>query len=184
MLNITGGSNLIDVNLIISAVELSEKMKVADLGCGSTGYLSLASARAVGRTGFVYAIDILKPTLETLDRKISQDNLKNIKTVWSNLEVFNATKIESGSVDVAFLVNTLYQSRKRIEILRESVRLLKKGGKAVVVEWKNISIPFGPPVEERVNSKMIKSSFQKLGMKLQDDFNAGSYHYGLIFVKL
>lgn len=184
MLNITGGSNLIDVNLIISAVKLSERMKVADLGCGSTGYLSLAASRAVGKSGYVYSVDILKPSLETLKRKIKQENLKNIDVVWSNLEIFKATKIESGSLDVALLVNTLYQSSKRIEILRESVRLLKKGGKAVVVEWKNTTIPFGPPPEERVNEEIIKTSFKKLGMRLEDDFNAGIYHYGLIFTKL
>ena len=184
MLNITGGSHLIDVNLIISAVKLSEKMKVADLGCGSAGYLSLAVSRVVGKTGFVYAVDILKPTLETLDRKIKQENLKNIQTVWSNLEIFKATKIEAGSLDVILLVNTLYQSSKRPEILRESVRLLKKGGRAVVVEWKNVAIPFGPPVKERVNTDTVKHSYKKLGMNHQEDFMAGTYHYGLIFNKL
>ncbi|MFA6989285.1 MAG: class I SAM-dependent methyltransferase, partial [Candidatus Gastranaerophilaceae bacterium] len=148
MINTIKSSNLIDINLILKAVYVSERMKVADLGCGSSGFLSFVLARAVGKSGVVYAVDILRPKLETLERKIKQENCKNIITIWSNLEIFNATKIEAGSLDAVFLVNTLYQSTKKEEILRESVRLLKKGAKAVVIEWKNISIPFGPPSEE------------------------------------
>ena len=84
-------------------------------------------------------MDILRTALETISKRAHAENLANIKTVWSNLEIFGATKIEAGSLDVGLLINTLYQSHKRAEILRESIRLLKKNGKLVIVEWKNIA---------------------------------------------
>ncbi|MBU2415976.1 class I SAM-dependent methyltransferase, partial [Patescibacteria group bacterium] len=122
--------------------------------------------------------------LEVISKRAKLENLNNIQTIWSNLELFAATKIESGSIDIALLINTLHQSHKRAEILREAVRMLKKEGKLMVVEWDNISSPFGPPPEERVKIDLIKITAQKLGLKLEDEFSAGQYHYGVIFVKL
>lgn len=183
MYKITGGDKLLDVNLILNKADVGDSMKVADLGCGASGHFVFPAAGLVGRSGVVYAVDILKTVLETMNRRIKQENADNIKTVWSNLEVFGATKIEAGSLDVCMLVNTLYQSHKRVEILRETIRLLKKGGKLVVVEWKNVALPFGPPPEERVKPELLKTGGAKLGLHHDSDFFAGKYHYGLIFIK-
>jgi ubiquinone/menaquinone biosynthesis C-methylase UbiE len=179
----TNYSQLIDANLLFKRAGIGDKMKVADLGCGSSGQFVFGPAKLVGERGKVYAVDIMKTVLETVSRRASQENAKNVFTIWTNLEIFGATKIESGSLDVAMLINTLYQSHKRLEILRESIRMMKNKGKLMVVEWKNMSIPFGPPVEERVNAEQLILVLTKLGLKLEDEFEAGPYHYGLIFEK-
>ncbi len=184
MNKVSGGNALVDVNLILTKAGVEDKMKVADLGCGSSGYFVFPPAKIVGRNGRVYAVDILKTVLENMKKRIRQERIENIETVWSNLEIFGATKIEAGSLDVGLLVNTLYQSHKRVEILRESIRMLKKGGRLAVVEWKNVSAPFGPPAEERVKMDSLKAAAGKLGLKFEEEFEAGSYHYGLIFTKL
>jgi len=184
MQNNTGGDKLLDINLVLKKVQIDEKMHVADFGCGASGHFVFPTAKIVGSAGKVYAVDILKTVLETIERRKKIENFENIVPVWSNLEVFGAAKIESGSIDIAFLINTLYQSHKRANILREAIRTVKKGGKVVVVEWKNISIPFGPPIKKRVNAENLKTGGAKLGLKLEEEFNAGPYHYGLIFSKL
>lgn len=184
MPNITGGNVLLDVNFILNKVQVSDSMKVADLGCGASGHFVFPAAKIVGKRGVIYAVDILKTILETIDRRIKQENLENVKTIWSNLEIFGATKIEVGSLDIAMLNNTLYQSHKRAEILRETIRMLKKGGKLIVVEWKSIASPIGPPIEERVKIDLLRAGAQKLGLKIEDEFEAGQYHYGIIFNKL
>jgi ubiquinone/menaquinone biosynthesis C-methylase UbiE len=122
--------------------------------------------------------------LSEINKRIKQENIANIQTVWSNLEIFNATKIESGSLDAVFLINTLYQSHKRVEIMREAIRMLKKGGKLLVVDWKNLASPFGPPAEERVKIDLLKIGGKKLGLEIEDEFDAGQYHYGILFTKL
>jgi ubiquinone/menaquinone biosynthesis C-methylase UbiE len=184
MLASTGGNTLIDVNLLFSKAQIGDRMKVADLGCGSSGHFVFPGARIVGKRGIMYAVDILRTALEAINKRARVENLANIKTVWSNLEIFGATKIEAGSLDVGLLINTLYQSHKRAEILRESTRLLKKNGKLVIVEWKNVAAPFGPPAEERVKKDLLENAVKKLGLKPEDEFEAGSYHYGLIYIKL
>lgn len=183
MYNITGGDKLLDVKIILSKARIGEGMKVADMGCGSTGHFVFPASLMVGDKGLVYAIDILRTVLETIDRRIKFENAKNIITVWSNVEIFKATKIESGSLDVALLVNTLYQSHKRVEIIREAARMVKKGGRLVVVDWKNVALPFGPPTEERVNKEAIIKGAPRLGLEFEEEFFAGQYHFGLILNK-
>jgi len=183
MLGPIGGSSLIDANLVLDKARVEEKTKVADLGCGSSGHFVFPAARRVGKKGIVYAVDILRTTLETVSKRARAENLANIKTVWSNLEIFGATKIEAGSLDVGLLINTLHQSHRRAEILRESVRLLKKNGRLVVVEWKNTAAPFGPPSEEKVKKEFIENGVKKLGLRPEEEFEAGQYHYGLIYIK-
>jgi len=175
---------LLDIGEILSQAHIGHAMKVADLGCGSSGFFVFSTASLVGKPGKVYAVDILKPVVEGIMRRAKLEHNKNIEAIWSNLEVFNATKIDSGSLDVAMLINTLHQSPKRVDILREAVRMIKKGGKLVVVDWMNISLPFGPDRDERVNKDNLIQACQKLGLELSKEFRAGDYHFGLIFTKI
>jgi ubiquinone/menaquinone biosynthesis C-methylase UbiE len=179
----TGGNALLDAKLILGRAGIKEGMKVADLGCGASGHFVFPSARIVGKKGVVYAVDIIKTILQTIEKRAKLENAQNVRTVWSDLEIFGATKIEAGSLDAAYLINTLYQSKKRMEIIRESARLLKKAGKLVIVEWKSSALPFGPSVEDRVDKELVKTGTAKLGFNIEEEFEAGDYHYGIIFIK-
>ena len=183
-INITGGSSLLDPNLIMAKAQIKEKMKVADLGCGATGHFVFPAARIVGGKGIVYAVDIMKPVLESISRRAHEENLVNIVPVWSDLEVYNGAKIETGTLDVALLINNLYLSTKRPEELREAIRLIKRGGKLLIVEWEDTSTPFGPSAEKKVSSELLKKAGEKLGLKVDEKFSAGEYHYGLLFTKM
>lgn len=176
-------NQFLDQRLIIEKVGIEKGMKVAELGCGSTGFFIFPLAQIVGKEGAVYAVDILKSALESVKSKATINNLKQIKTVWSNLEIFNATAIETESLDVIFLVNTLHQSQKRVDVIREARRMLKRNGKLLIVEWNDSDLPAGPPPENKVKIDLLKNGMQKLGMRLEEEFSAGNYHYGLIFIK-
>lgn len=184
MMKVTGGSALLDAESLLKRVGIKEKMKVADFGSGAYGHFIFPAAQMVGSRGAIYAVDILRPALEAIGKKAKQENLSNISTVWSDLEVFKATKIEAESLDVGLLINNLYLSRKRAEILRECIRMIKKGGKLLIVEWEDTSSPFGPPPEERVKLDLLKKAGEKLGLKSEESFSAGQFHYAIIFTKL
>ena len=173
-----------DENLVIKKAQLSEGMKIADLGCGYTGRFTFPMAKLVGRSGLVYAVDAKKEVLVSIAKLAKRENLSNIKTIWSNLEIFKATKIESSSVDVALLMNILFQSQKRAEIIREAVRLLKKDCRLVIVEWNKTAALFGPPVASRISKENLKNSLSKAGLKLEEEFEPGPYHYGLVCIKV
>jgi ubiquinone/menaquinone biosynthesis C-methylase UbiE len=118
-----------------------------------------------------------------VDTRIKQEGLKNIKTVWSNLELIGATNIPTGSLDIAFIHNVLFQAGKHDSFLKETARLLKAGGKLMVIDWKKIASPFGPPVKDRPEPELIKNMAAKAGLKLLEEFEAGPYHFGLIFTR-
>lgn len=158
-------------------------MKVGDLGCGAHGFFTLQSARAVGNKGIVYAVDVLKSALESIDSKTHLEGLANIKTVWSNLEILGATKIPEESLDRALLINVLFQVQKHQEVIKEAARLLKPEGKLLVVDWKPQAAPFSVPAEKRVPEEKVKSFTQNAGLNLEKEFEAGPYHYGLVFIK-
>lgn len=183
MTKVTGGNALIDPQIVVAKAQISERMRVGDLGCGRTGHFVFPLAAAVGEYGLIYAVDILKDVLANIDRRAQQENVKQIKTVWSNLEMFGATKIESSSLDIALLINILFQSNRRSEIIREAVRMLKQGGKLLVVDWKRIATPLGPSVEGRLNKENLLAVCQRLGLELMEEFEAGVYHFGMVFLK-
>lgn len=183
-MNAQNSNYLPDPHFLFGKAGIKEKEKVADLGCGTSGYFIFPAAKLVGGTGIVYAVDVNKQALEMINKRAEKENYNNIKTVWTDLEKFKATNIETESLDVALLVNTLFQSSQRAAMLRESIRMLKKNGRLIIAEWKNTHTPLGPPLENRVDPENLKQAAQKLGLKLEKDFNAAEYHYGLLFTKL
>jgi ubiquinone/menaquinone biosynthesis C-methylase UbiE len=184
MSKVRSGNILLDVDLVLSKMKLKDKMTVADFGCGTTGFFVFPVAKSVGKNGKVYAVDILKIALENIKKKARHENLLSVQVVWSDLEIFGATEIEAGSVDVGLLINTLYLSSRKNEILRETTRTLKKGARIIVIDWKDVAIPFGPQPEERIDKDALIEMSKKNSLSLEEEFSAGEYHFGLIFTKI
>ncbi len=183
ILKISGGNILLDPYFILEQIELGAGMKMADLGCGAAGHFVIPGARIVGASGKVYAVDLLKSVLEAVKSRAKLEGVGNIETVWSNLEIYGATDIAPGSLDVALLVNTLFQIKKRDEVFREAVRLAKSGGKVAVVEWGLGEAPMGPPPAMRLSKDAVRELARNNGLAEVKEFKAGPYHYGLIFKK-
>jgi ubiquinone/menaquinone biosynthesis C-methylase UbiE len=179
----SGGTALIDSSKIFARLDIRAGFKVADLGCGNLGHFVLPAAKLVGKDGVVYAVDILKTALGSIQQLVKTEGLNNVVTVWSDLEKVGATKITAASLDLAILKNVLFQGTKKEEIIAEAVRLLKTGGRLLIVDWKNIASPFGPPDKLRLSVEEAKVIAEKNGLKLSDEFDAGEYHYALVFVK-
>lgn len=154
---------------------------VADLGCGG-GYFVLDAARIIGDDSTVYGVDVLKGVLSALNSKARMYGLTNVKTVWSDAEVYGGARdIPNGSVDTVLLVQLLSESPKHDAIFKETVRMMKQQGRAVVVEWKRDANDFGPPPEKCVDPEHVKQVARAEGLKLVQEIDAGQYHYGLIF---
>jgi ubiquinone/menaquinone biosynthesis C-methylase UbiE len=176
-------NNLLNVDLILRELPQGDNLQVADLGCGNFGFFVFPLARLVGKNGKVYAVDIIKSALDEISRRARLENLSQVETVWSNLEVFGATKIEAGQLDAALLINTLYQAKSNLDMLQESIRMIKPGGKLIIVEW-NDEHPFGPAAEQHIKESKLKTMLGKLNLELESEFNPGKFHYGLVFKKL
>lgn len=180
---IPGGKELIDAQSLMEKLNIEEKMQIADLGCGRRGYFSLQAAKLVGPQGLVCAIDVVKPALENVQSMANLFGITNIKTIWADLEIPKATKIPDETIDIAMINNVFFQTKRGNLIVKEAARILKKGGRLLVTDWKKTKAPFGPPVENRVSPEQIKAYARDCGLTLTKEFEAGPYHYALIFAR-
>ncbi|MFH1837980.1 MAG: methyltransferase domain-containing protein [Candidatus Kuenenbacteria bacterium] len=174
---------LLNFKKLLEKAGLKQNMIVGDLGCGGTGYFVLQASKMVGKDGIVYAIDILKPALKSIESRARLEKLYNIKTIWSDLEIHKATKIKNEELNVILLTNILHQSKNPSTVFKEAERMLKKDGKILVVEWEQTNSPLGPKVENRISKEEIKKIAQENNLEKQEEFKAGNYHYGIIFQK-
>lgn len=184
MADLQNNNELLKID-VFKKIGLEEGMAVGDLGCGNLAYYAFGSAKAVGKKGKVYAVDILKTALNVVANRTKQEGLDEIiKTVWSNLEIIGATNIASGSLDAAFIHNVLFQADAHENFLKETSRLLKLGGKLMIIDWKKTGAPFGPPVKDRPDPKIIMQLATDAGFEFLEEFDAGPYHFGLVFKKI
>ncbi len=181
MSNIASGNTLLHPQQLMETVGVGEGMSVADLGCGAAGFFVLQSGKMVGKDGRVYAVDIQKSVLESVDSKARLEGLANVVPVWSNLEIIGATKILEHSLDCAYLISTIHQSNQPGKMFVEAKRLLKPIGKLLLVDWKKEAAPFGPAPDKRVSKEDAVRLAQEAGFVLAGEFTPGPYHYGFIF---
>ena len=183
MVYISGGNKLIDPEKTLAHLGIEEGMNVAYLGCGSTGHFLIPAAKMIGENGKAYAVDILKSVLSEVSKKSRLEGVSNVKTLWANLEIYRSTGLPDNALDMAFLINILFQSKEHTNIFREAKRILKIGGKLLVIDWNRTAAPFGPPPIDRVKVEDVKSLAHSLGLELVDEFFPGKYHFALIFRK-
>ena len=106
---------------ILEKLNIRDNAQAADFGCGN-GYFSIPLAKIVNQ-GKVYAIDVIKETLEAVKSKAELEGISNIETIHCNLEVLNGLKLEDNSVDFVLMRNILFQSQKKAEVIREAKRI-------------------------------------------------------------
>jgi len=157
-------------------------MQIADLGCG-TGHIGILMAQRVGENGRVTAVDIMEDKLDSIRTRAKAAGLANLDTVRADLEVSGSTGLPDHSQDMTVLVNVLFQSQKKAEIIKEAKRVLKPGSNLIVVDWKKGPNGLGPPDELRTDSEEMKLLVSAEDFVFSRAFNAGKFHYGLIFKK-
>lgn len=178
------GTALIDPHKIFERAGLKSGMRVADLGCGRTGHFVFVAARAVGDSGVVYAVDIIKEVLESIKGRIKTEGFDNVQIIWSDIESEGKTPIPAESLDVCFFVNVLSQLKERVSALKEAKRLLKPGGKIVLVDWAKKIGPLGPEEENMIKKETVNSLSNVCGLTIIEDGAAGDYHFFTIIKKI
>ncbi|MDD5144665.1 MAG: class I SAM-dependent methyltransferase [Candidatus Pacebacteria bacterium] len=164
-------------NEILKQVDLKESQRAADFGAGSGGWVIPLAKKL--EDGKVFALDILEEPLSALKAKMKLEKVSNIETIVADIE--KGTRILSETLDLVLMTNLLFECQDKKSVLSEGKRVLRNGGKILIIDWKKESL-FGPK-GERVSTEDLKRMTQELGMAVEKEFDAGAYHYGLILVK-
>jgi ubiquinone/menaquinone biosynthesis C-methylase UbiE len=182
-MSIPSTSILLDASAVLAKSGINAGSVVADLGCGTSGHFVIPAAKIVGPSGRVYAVDILKSVLAAVESRAKLEGATSIETIWGNCEMFGGVKIKDGTVDTTLVINNLYQAKNRQVFLREASRVTKVGGRVVVIDWKTVASPLGPPAESRISSEAAKVDAAAVGLKLVEAWEPAQYFWGLIFTK-
>jgi len=162
-------------DVILSAVEVKPNFVVADLGCGN-GYFTVPLAEKARK---VYGIDVQKEMLDFLAEKTRKLKIKNVELLVSKPDEI---PLNDESVDVLLSVNTLHEFDDKEKMTEEIRRVVKKGGKLLIVDFIKRETGFGPPVEIRVRKAEAVRLFEGKDLLLVKEKKL-PYHYLLVFVK-
>src|SRR3989344_3138636 len=176
----TGG--FLSPDLIINEFGLRPGMNVADFGSGA-GYFTVLIAEKVGREGQVYALDIMESALDSVREKAKAVGIGNVEEIRANLEVPGSSSLTDQSQDVVLLANILFQSDKKVEIVREARRVLKDNGSLIIIDWEKGAGGVGPPGRLRTDKASMRSLTVNEGFVFEKAFDAGQFHFGMTFKK-
>ena len=181
MIQQTVNTHLIDPSLILKEGDIKEGDTVADFGCGAVGHFIFPAARLVGADGRVFAVDIQKNVLSSIQSRARLDNLHNVDPLWADIERPNGVRVADQTFDLVLVVNNLFMVKHADDLAEETRRTCKIDGTVVVADWSQVASPLGPAPRERVSPAMAESLFVKHGFSLDHAFVPGPYHWGLVF---
>jgi len=119
---------------IVKACQIREGMQVADVGAG-TGLFSRLFAPKVGVKGTVLAVDISEDFLKHIQETAREQNLANIQTVLCKQD---SVELPDASVDLVFTCDTYHHFEFPFKTLSSIHRVLKPGGRLIVVDYHRI----------------------------------------------
>jgi ubiquinone/menaquinone biosynthesis C-methylase UbiE len=161
-------------------MNIAEGMTVVDFDAGA-GYFTMALAKKVGPHGKVYAIDTRADLLTRIANEAKIFHHKNVEVLRGDIESPNGSGLINASVDRVIIANTLFVCDHPERAVKEAVRILKLKGKIAVIDWVDSYNHFGPHPDCIIPKEHIASWFDRENMIQEREFDAGDYHYGLVF---
>lgn len=79
--------------------------------------------------------------------------------------------------------DTLFSANNKEGVFKEADRVLAYGGKLLVIDWTASFGGAGPQPEHVFSEQEALELAKKIGFVYDRRFNAGNYHYALVFHK-
>lgn len=133
---------------------------IMDLGAG-TGYFAF---RLQQRGTKVIAADVDQRFLDYMDSKRSDLSLDETQLELRKVD-YDDPKIEKEELDLFFTVDTYHHLENRSEYFPKVMAGLKPGGKAVIVDFKKMETPHGPPARMRISTETIVAELEAAGFQ-------------------
>lgn len=162
---------------------LSKGQHMLDAGCGD-GHFSLSAMGLLGDEGSVHAMDVHEPSMDSLRRIKQNAGLKNLVPLLHDLT--KGIPLPSGSMDMVLLSNVLHgfvQNGEADVVLKELNRVLKVGGRVLIIEFLKKKTSFGPPIEVRLSGEEIGLILGRYGLAIEGEKRLKRSHSAYLFKK-
>lgn len=163
---------------IMDSLGITSGTMVADVGAGG-GWFTIKLASRVGPEGLVYAEDIQREMIESINRRVNRANLSNVETI---IGTSNNPKIPT-PVDAVLMVDVYGEVEDPVTLLRNVIPQLKKGGRIGIIEHRLDGGGPGPPIQDRVAPETIINTAEAVGLQLVTHDDSFRYQYLLIFIE-
>ena len=167
---------------VLRAAGIHEGMQVADFGAGS-GFFTRAAAREVDEGGAVWAVDINGDLLPRIKNFAAAEGLTNVEVVRGDVEIVGGSNLPSDSFDMVLATNLLFSLEHRGECVAEIRRVLKKSGRALVVDWAGSFGGLGPHPSHVLTLEAGRTLLEAHGLSILGAVHAGAYHWGFVVRK-
>jgi predicted methyltransferase len=162
---------------IMDALGIADGSIVADLGAGG-GWFTVRLARRVGPRGRVYAEDVQREMIESMNRRIAREGLHNVTMVLGTSE---NPGLDPKSVDAVLIVDSYAEVEKGVEWLRNVRSALKPNGRIGIVDFRKDGWGPGPPLDERIDEAIVVKDAQAAGLRLIGKDTPLPFQYLLVF---
>jgi ubiquinone/menaquinone biosynthesis C-methylase UbiE len=161
---------------VVRALGLRPGQAACDVGAGP-GYFSLRLARAVGKAGHVYAVDVEPRILAVLRDRVRSSNARNVTPV---LSLPDDALLPAASCDLILIVDTYHHFPDGPEYLRRLMRALRPGGRIANVDFHKRELPVGPPPEHKVAREAFLANAAAAGLRLVQEHTFLPYQYFVV----
>lgn len=169
---------------IIENLPLLAGSHIADLGAGTGAYSIVLAQRVNAQAGGkVFAVEVQKDLLDTIEKEAKEKKLTTITPVWGDAERSGGTRLRDGSIDIVVIANTLFQIDDKQGIATEAARIAKDGGVLLVVDWTDSFEGMGPHKDAVYTKEQAVELFGTHGFDIDREIDAGEHHYGIIMKK-
>jgi predicted methyltransferase len=104
-------------------------MVIGEVGAGS-GYFTFHLARRVGESGKVYANDISRQALNSLEQRKEREGILHIETIVGELD----DPLLPLGLDMVFIVNAFHDITRQVALLNNLEPSLKPGAAVVIID--------------------------------------------------
>jgi len=166
---------ILNPEVIWAKADLRDPKVLVDIGAG-TGFFALPFSKKL-KAGKVYACDISDDMLTWMENNLPMESRGVIIPL--KMEE-RSVPLPDGIADLIYMINLHHELDDQVMVIKESLRLLKDGGKLMIIDWKKEDTPEGPPLAIRVTDETIERQMLACGFTKIKKHAVLQYHNFLI----
>lgn len=159
---------------LLSELGIGGSDDVVDVGVGP-GFFALPAAQMT--QGTIYGVDIAPEMLARLSERAQSLGLQNVVPVASPADRID---LPDSCADRALCGFMLHEVEDLPQTAREIFRVLRPGGRFLVLEWAKKETAEGPPLDHRLHPEEIADALSAENFRVQRVWDVSQVHYALL----